>query len=313
MRANPSKRRATKKARAFVSKEIKKLRRRGYAQKRAVAASLSVARRKGYKIPKRKNPAGLPKHFDRYFHLSAKGALQQADFFDDLATQPGGVPGRDKRARKTAKELRRYAVHVQRANAGKPMYQGPLMHKNPAGRPLTAAHKHCIIAALQRSTGDVGFFDGARLQNDPRKAILYPSSLVAMQTAKGLPHPKGITFVVAPAGYTRDQYVREMTGVKRNPLSREEISRAAGRFERFTGHQATKVDEVPIKIPRTGYLLGPVSDISYVATRDGETSVYRHTFKARSRPSLVAASDGSSMVIAGGRYRVTADRGIVDK
>ena len=48
---------APTKARAFIAAEIRHLRGKGYPQKRAVAAALSVARRKGLKVPPRaKNP-----------------------------------------------------------------------------------------------------------------------------------------------------------------------------------------------------------------------------------------------------------------
>lgn len=300
---NPRKR-PTRKARRYASKKIAKLRREGYAPKQAVAAALSMARKAGYRsIPKRKkNPAGRPAVTGRITEAPHRRGVWMV-----WIQSPQGAgylrQGFGWKSKKGAEAAARRA------------YPGiELIETNPAGRPLTPAGKHCVIAAVERATGDVGWFNGTHLQPSRDKAILYPSSLVAMREAKRLGIRKaGLTVVVVPAAWDAKRLRNELDGVKPNPLSRKEIAAAARKFETFTGHRATQVREVKMKIPKTGFLLGPVRDISYIATRDGETSVYRHEFKANSRPSLVAAVDGSTAILAGGRYRVTADRGIVDK
>jgi hypothetical protein len=47
--------RTTKEARSFMQRHIRKHIKDGMEQKRAVAAAYSEARRKGYKVPKRKS------------------------------------------------------------------------------------------------------------------------------------------------------------------------------------------------------------------------------------------------------------------
>lgn len=57
-RAGRARSRYSAAARRFVSAEIRKLVRRGYSEARAIAAALDVARRKGLKVPARKNALG---------------------------------------------------------------------------------------------------------------------------------------------------------------------------------------------------------------------------------------------------------------
>jgi hypothetical protein len=59
------------------------------------------------------------------------------------------------------------------------------------------------------------------------------------------------------------------------------------------------------------WALGPCTEISYIATRDGETAEYRHKFRQRSRPLLAASPDGEALYLLGGAYSIT-ERGIVD-
>ena len=240
----PKRRNPSKKARAFVSRKIKRLRREGYPEKQAVAVGLAEARRKGYKVPKRANPA--KRH------------------------------------------------------------------------PLSPSTSHCLICAIDVDRRDIGYFDGERVQPNAGKAMLYGSSLVAKKQAARLKHIKGVTYVIAPAHWTRTRILDEATGVRKNPTSRRgnaaesaEMTAAARRLEAFTGHKARTVTRVARPSTQVGFALGPISDITYIAKRDGETAQYRHEFKPKSRPSLVASSDGTTLEIVGGRFRVTA-RGIVD-
>lgn len=187
--------------------------------------------------------------------------------------------------------------------------------KNPAGHPLTPRVKHCVIAAHYHASGDIGYFDGERLQSKLERAVQYPASRIAEKVVQKLLHPRGLTYVVAPAHWTPEHLRERITGVKRNPsvrgVSEAEISRAAKGLRRFTGHSAKKIKRYKRPTGGAGYELGPISDITYIAKRDGETAKYHHPFKLKSRPSLVATSDGTALEIVGGRFRVTA-RGIVD-
>jgi hypothetical protein len=91
----------------------------------------------------------------------------------------------------------------------------------------------------------------------------------------------------------------------------KEITAAARLYENFTGHKATEGRHVPVRpLPKTGLAFGELVMVGYRSNRDGE--LYQHTFRATSRPLLVASHDGKQVVIVGGRYAFT-DRGIVDK
>lgn len=100
-------------------------------------------------------------------------------------------------------------------------------------------------------------------------------------------------------------------GRRRNPSQRDELETAARAFEEFTGHEATRVERHKGSRHRAGWLLGRITALSYIATRDGESAEYVHRFKRRSRPQLVSSHDGSQLYLLGGAYSVT-DRGIED-
>lgn len=94
-----------------------------------------------------------------------------------------------------------------------------------------------------------------------------------------------------------------------------EISQAADAFEEFTGHTADRsaVYDIPF-LPEgeaTGYLLGKVDGISYIAKRDGVKEAYFHQFEKNAAPDLISTYDGSGLILAGGDYSVT-DHGIED-
>jgi hypothetical protein len=180
--------------------------------------------------------------------------------------------------------------------------------KNPAGRPTPTL---CVIAAIDTRSGDLGYFDGRAIQGSAAKAVTYTASRMAEDVVKTLKHPKGLTYVIAPAHWSKEHLFERLTGAKRNPASRAEISRAAKGLRRFSGHAVKKARTYKRPSGGVGYELGPISDITYIAKRDGETAKYHHPFAPKSRPSLVATSDGTALEIVGGRFRVTA-RGIVD-
>lgn len=94
------------------------------------------------------------------------------------------------------------------------------------------------------------------------------------------------------------------------PVNGEKAT-ADARYRAFTGH-APKVRKGKLdKPPRAAFKLGRLLGVSYEATRDGRKEKYYHPFAAPARPDLLVSSDGRSLHISGGKYRVT-DHGIED-
>lgn len=91
-----------------------------------------------------------------------------------------------------------------------------------------------------------------------------------------------------------------------------DIERAQRLFKDFTGHDSHTVKRVMLKpLPKAGLVFGQLIEVGYRSARDG--ALYKHTFRSnRSRPLLIASSDGKQVLIVGGRFAFT-DRGIVDK
>lgn len=91
-----------------------------------------------------------------------------------------------------------------------------------------------------------------------------------------------------------------------------EKRKAAALYEAF--HEGPPTDGVMVNIPippKTVWQLGRVISIAYEARIEGELVSFEHEFKARSAPHLAVSSDGKSMFLAGGKFRVT-ERGITD-
>lgn len=94
---------------------------------------------------------------------------------------------------------------------------------------------------------------------------------------------------------------------------KKRIAKGMDLFRRFTGHEPRHIDTMPKPtIPNVGIVIGPLTGVSYKATRDGITEEYYHKFNAASRPLLVSSFDGKSIYILGGEYDFTED-GIVDR
>ncbi len=90
------------------------------------------------------------------------------------------------------------------------------------------------------------------------------------------------------------------------------VDKAAGIFERFTGHDAVElgVFKVPA-VPDTVARIGDCDGILYTTVRDGVEEKYIHKFAKGDRPMLCISPDGLQILLLGGRY-VFTDRGIVD-
>jgi hypothetical protein len=135
-------------------------------------------------------------------------------------------------------------------------------------------------------------------------------------------HPKGALpeWLAYPFNYRlREHYTPDGEPVgrfKRNPDIRSkaparEVAQAKKLFADFTGKKPGSVRRMKLaKAPKAGLAFGTLVQIGYVSARDGQK--YRHTFSKKSRPLLIAASDGKSVHIVGGRYAFT-DRGIEDR
>ena len=114
----------------------------------------------------------------------------------------------------------------------------------------------------------------------------------------------------APAGRHSAELQSLEKAVRSTPNPRK-IAQAAQLFEDFTGKRAKHITkhELP-ELPTEGLVFGRLLQVGYESARDGRP--YRHTFRERSRPLLVATPDGKTVYIVCGRYAFT-DRGIVDK
>jgi hypothetical protein len=90
------------------------------------------------------------------------------------------------------------------------------------------------------------------------------------------------------------------------------INRDITAYEEFRGFAPDDIAEE--RLPDndiSGWHMGDVNAIEYDTVRDGEEQYYRHEFKKKARPSLVAAENGGQLYLTGGDYGVT-DRGIED-
>jgi hypothetical protein len=136
-------------------------------------------------------------------------------------------------------------------------------------------------------------------------------------------HPRGALpeWLAHPKGYRLQEHYNhrgESSVVSRhvyaeNPTAPNprKLAQAAQLFHEFTGRKSARITkhELPA-LPTEGLVFGRLVDVGYESARDGR--LYRHTFRNRSRPLLVATPDGKTVYIVGGRYAFT-DRGIVDK
>lgn len=94
---------------------------------------------------------------------------------------------------------------------------------------------------------------------------------------------------------------------------RRNISRAAGLYERFSGHEAEVIGRVNIApVPRELVAVGELDGVMYTTVRDGKREKYLHKFAASDKPVLAVSPDGKRIFLVGGRYTFT-ERGIVDK
>lgn len=105
---------------------------------------------------------------------------------------------------------------------------------------------------------------------------------------------------------------------KQNPAApirttRADLTRAARRYQRFTGHADMTARRMVLpRMPRAVLTVGECDGILYTTVRDGRKESYIHRFAKGSRPLLTASPDGKRLYLLGGAYTFT-NRGIVDK
>lgn len=91
-----------------------------------------------------------------------------------------------------------------------------------------------------------------------------------------------------------------------------QVRQAVARFTGFKGEAPAQVSRVSVAAPsRVMLTIGECIGIMYRTSRGGRTDNYLHRFKKSARPTLAVSSDGRSLYLLGGAYRVT-DRGIED-
>lgn len=102
--------------------------------------------------------------------------------------------------------------------------------------------------------------------------------------------------------------------IARNPSrgTRADVKNARQLFKDFRGDHPESLQKVTIPHTRAGLAIGELDGVLYTTVRDGKKEKYIHEFKARSRPLLVASSDGKSLHIIGGKYAFT-ESGINDR
>lgn len=112
---------------------------------------------------------------------------------------------------------------------------------------------------------------------------------------------------------TKTQRARTATAVRTNPSAgAAEVRQAIARFTGFKGESPARVSRVNVAAPpRVMLTIGDCIGIMYRTSRGGRTDNYLHRFKKSARPTLAVSSDGRTLYLLGGEYRVT-DRGIED-
>jgi hypothetical protein len=98
----------------------------------------------------------------------------------------------------------------------------------------------------------------------------------------------------------------------RNLPAGSDVEKAADLYSRFSGHEAESIGKVPApRSLKTAIAIGECDGILYTTVRDNKVEKYIHKFRAKDKPMLAVAPDGSQIVLLGGNYTFT-ERGIID-
>ena len=125
--------------------------------------------------------------------------------------------------------------------------------------------------------------------------------------------------------FTYREFIRENSepNARKNPSKRaSKVSRkvagnaglrqASKLLKDFSGHAPVEILRIPSSKKRTGLVVGETDGILYTTVRDGRTEKYIHEFRKKSRPLLIASSDGTELGIVGGQFQFT-EAGIEDR
>lgn len=95
------------------------------------------------------------------------------------------------------------------------------------------------------------------------------------------------------------------------PVARQ-VQEAVDRYTGFRGDAPREVRKVQVPgVPKVLLTMGECLGIMYRTERDGQVDNFLHRFRKKSRPTLAVSSDGKTLYLLRGAYRVT-DRGIED-
>lgn len=153
------------------------------------------------------------------------------------------------------------------------------------------------------------------------------------QLARRMNIPQTRVRAVRAKGVTGAEYVRDwreaITGVDPgpqyvgNPVPKssragrrlpagDDVAQAADLYSRFSGHEPESIGKVkaPARL-KTAIAIGECDGILYTTVRDNRVEKYIHKFRAKDKPLLTVAPDGSQIVLVGGNYTFT-ERGIID-
>jgi hypothetical protein len=89
------------------------------------------------------------------------------------------------------------------------------------------------------------------------------------------------------------------------------VRKAAQLYKAFREEPPRRAKRVNVKLPRSVMVMGTLDAVLYTTTIAGKATRFKHTFAKGSKPLLCAGPGRNSLVLVGGRYKVTY-RGIVD-
>lgn len=203
-------------------------------------------------------------------------------------------------------------VRGEVADALRERAENPRKRRTPARKPrrVNPATKGFVLRA-QRAGGPLLSYDGERFSNN---AAPYYFATQAQAVTFGRKLIRKYT-VIARQGYVLSVHLEAgRVGRKLNPAPRNSaaVEQAAQKFRDFTGMEPGKILKVRQLVPKTGLVIGKLDGVLYTTIRDGKRERYKHAFRDKSRPLLSVSSDGSQLIIVGGRYEFT-EAGIEDR
>lgn len=163
--------------------------------------------------------------------------------------------------------------------------------------------------------------------------LMRAAGVTIAQLAARMNIPQTRVRAVRAKGVTGAEYVRDwregITGVDPGPQyginpvpastragrklpAGSEVEQAADLYSRFSGHEPESIGKVtaPRRL-KTAIAIGECDGILYTTVRDNRVEKYIHKFRAKDKPLLTVAPDGSQIVLVGGNYTFT-ERGIID-